>query len=35
MGVPAPRPARIGIIELVGFVLLVVAAAAATAASTP
>ncbi len=29
MGLPAPRPARIGMIELVGFVLLVLAAALA------
>ena len=35
MGVPAPRPGRIGMIELVGFLLLVVAAAVAAAASTP
>jgi hypothetical protein len=32
MSVPAPRPARVGMVELVGFVLLVVAAALATAA---
>ncbi|MGL4442785.1 MAG: YwiC-like family protein [Alsobacter sp.] len=32
---PASRPARIGMVELVGFVLLVLAAAVATAASGP
>jgi hypothetical protein len=34
MGLPAPRPGRIGIVELVGFVLLVIAAALANAVST-